>query len=161
MEVLLGNNSAKNPLAFHCSGNPDSKAHGANMGPTWVLSSPGRPHVGPINLAIREGYHSEYLVVTEGAQGSQSDSLQILEQHNSHIDYLFASRFMTTFTHLQTRNSYQLKQTVSNDSMYGWKISFTIRSCTLIYNSVLCLTLTNTLWPLLLTWINFNPSMDK
>ena len=30
---------------------PDSKAHGANMGPTWVLSSPGGPHVGPMNLA--------------------------------------------------------------------------------------------------------------
>ena len=25
--------------------NPDSKDHGANMGPTWVLSAPGRPHV--------------------------------------------------------------------------------------------------------------------
>ena len=34
--------------------NPDSKVHGANMGPTWVLSAPDGPHVGPINLAIRE-----------------------------------------------------------------------------------------------------------
>ena len=32
---------------------PDSKAHGANMGPTWVLSSPSGPHVGPMNLAIK------------------------------------------------------------------------------------------------------------
>ena len=31
---------------------PDSKVHGANMEPTWVLSSPGGPHVGPMNLAI-------------------------------------------------------------------------------------------------------------
>ena len=31
---------------------PDSKVHGANMGPTWVLSAPDRPHVGPMNLAI-------------------------------------------------------------------------------------------------------------
>ena len=31
---------------------PDSKVHGANMGPTWVLLSPGGPHVGPMNLAI-------------------------------------------------------------------------------------------------------------
>ena len=31
---------------------PESKVHGANMGPTWVLSSPGGPHVGPMNLAI-------------------------------------------------------------------------------------------------------------
>ena len=34
--------------------NPDSKVHGANMGPTWVLSAPDGPHVGPMNLAIRE-----------------------------------------------------------------------------------------------------------
>ena len=31
---------------------PDSKVHGANMGPTWVLSSPDGPLVGPMNLAI-------------------------------------------------------------------------------------------------------------
>ena len=31
---------------------PDSKVHGANMGPTSVLSAPGGPHGGPINLAI-------------------------------------------------------------------------------------------------------------
>ena len=35
--------------------NPNSKVHGANMGPTWVLSAPDGPHVGPTNLAIREG----------------------------------------------------------------------------------------------------------
>ena len=34
---------------------PDSKLHGANMGPTWVLSAPDGPHVGPTNLAIRDG----------------------------------------------------------------------------------------------------------
>ena len=32
---------------------PDSKVQGANMGPTWVLSAPDGPNVGPINLAIR------------------------------------------------------------------------------------------------------------
>ena len=34
---------------------PDSKVHGASMGPTWVLSAPDGPHVGPMNLAIRGG----------------------------------------------------------------------------------------------------------
>ena len=33
---------------------PDSKVHGTNMGPTWVLSAPCGPHVGPMNLAIRD-----------------------------------------------------------------------------------------------------------
>ena len=32
---------------------PDSKVHGANMGPTWVLSAPDGPHVGLTNLAIK------------------------------------------------------------------------------------------------------------
>ena len=32
---------------------PDSKVHGANLGPTWVLSAPDGPHVGSMNLAIR------------------------------------------------------------------------------------------------------------
>ena len=31
---------------------PNSKVHGANIGPTWVLSAPGGPHVGLMNLAI-------------------------------------------------------------------------------------------------------------
>ena len=34
--------------------NPDSKVHGANMGPTWCRQDPGGPHVGPMNFAIWE-----------------------------------------------------------------------------------------------------------
>ena len=33
---------------------PDNKIHGANMGPTWVLSASDGPHVGHMNLAIRD-----------------------------------------------------------------------------------------------------------
>ena len=44
-------------LAFCIS--PDSKVHGANMGPTWALSAPGGPHVGPMNLAIREASNDD------------------------------------------------------------------------------------------------------
>ena len=32
---------------------PDSKVHGANTGPTWVLPAPDGPHLGLMNLAIR------------------------------------------------------------------------------------------------------------
>ena len=35
---------------FH--GIPDSKVHGANMGPIWGRQDPGGPHVGPMNFAI-------------------------------------------------------------------------------------------------------------
>ena len=31
---------------------PDSKVHGANMGPIWGRQDPDGPHVGPMNLAI-------------------------------------------------------------------------------------------------------------
>ena len=41
----------QNPESLH----PESKIHGANKGPTWVLSAPDGPHVGPMNLAIGVG----------------------------------------------------------------------------------------------------------
>ena len=31
---------------------PDSKVHGADMGPIWGRQDPGGPHVGPMNFAI-------------------------------------------------------------------------------------------------------------
>ena len=34
--------------------NPDSKVHGANMGPIWGQQDPGGSHVGPMNIAIWE-----------------------------------------------------------------------------------------------------------
>ena len=34
---------------------PDSKVHGANMGPIWGQQGPGGPHVGPMNFAIWDG----------------------------------------------------------------------------------------------------------
>ena len=40
---------------------PDRKVHGAKMGPTWVLSAPGGPHVGPMNFAICVGYDIHHL----------------------------------------------------------------------------------------------------
>ena len=35
-------------------GIPDSKVHGANMRPTWVLLAPDGPHVVPMTLAFRD-----------------------------------------------------------------------------------------------------------
>ena len=31
---------------------PDSKVHGANMGPIWDRQDPGGPHAGPVNFVI-------------------------------------------------------------------------------------------------------------
>ena len=41
----IGNSPERNAI-------PDNKVHGANMGPTGVLSAPDGPHVGLMNLAI-------------------------------------------------------------------------------------------------------------
>ena len=49
-----------NPALINVPGTyiPDSKVHGANMEPIWVLSAPDGPHVGPMNLAIRDANSS-------------------------------------------------------------------------------------------------------
>ena len=38
-------------VGVFCNG-PDSKVHGANMGPIWDRQDPCGPHVGPMNFAI-------------------------------------------------------------------------------------------------------------
>ena len=48
------------PLSETISAYPNSKVREANMGPTWVLSAPDGPHVGPMNLAIRVVYRLIY-----------------------------------------------------------------------------------------------------
>ena len=49
---------------------PNSKVHGADMGPIWVLSAPGGPHVGLVNLAIR-GAMDDII----GENNKQNDSI--------------------------------------------------------------------------------------
>ena len=44
-----------NPASLvHTVNNPDSKVHGANMGPIWGRQDPDGPHVGPMKNAIWE-----------------------------------------------------------------------------------------------------------
>ena len=40
---------------FYTGKIPDSKVHGANVGPIWGRQDPGGPHVGPMNFAIWDG----------------------------------------------------------------------------------------------------------
>ena len=44
---------------------PDSKVHGANMGPTRGRQDPGGPRVGPMNLATCGVFHNEYTYMNE------------------------------------------------------------------------------------------------
>ena len=59
MIMLLSPSAIRNKViqkqayrAWVSDSNPDSKVHGANMGPTWVLSAPDGPHVGPWTLLL-------------------------------------------------------------------------------------------------------------
>ena len=60
------------------SANPYSNVHGANMGPTWVLSAPDWPHVGPIYLAIRDQLRVPDLAI----------NLHMAWSHHSHHGFL-------------------------------------------------------------------------
>ena len=46
--------SIRKKIAMIMKHNPDSKVHGAYMGPTWGRQDPGGPHVGPMIIAIWE-----------------------------------------------------------------------------------------------------------
>ena len=48
--------------------NPNSKVHGANMGPIWDRQGPGGPHVGPMNFAIWE--HITQPLIENGSRAS-------------------------------------------------------------------------------------------
>ena len=43
---------------------PDSRVHGANMWPTWVLSAPGGSHLDPMSLAIWGGYRFHVMMLS-------------------------------------------------------------------------------------------------
>ena len=56
-ETSIVKTLVENLLYSFISTFPDSKVHGANMGPIWGRQDPGGPHVGPINFAIWELYY--------------------------------------------------------------------------------------------------------
>ena len=69
----------------------DSKVQGANMGPTWVLSAPDEPHVGPMKLAIRDmtpPWHGRIFSVTDhikygmGARPVKTGSFRVVMRWN-------------------------------------------------------------------------------
>ena len=66
MLATCTNNKHRRPaLCDEFNNVPDSKVHGANVGPTWVLSAPDGPHVGPMNLAIRGDLFSDRIYVID------------------------------------------------------------------------------------------------
>ena len=61
---------------------PDSKVHGANMGPIWGRQDPGGPHVGPMNLAIRVSLAQCTLDSNSGISVPEDDL--VLGHHQAH-----------------------------------------------------------------------------
>ena len=49
---IFAPNSSLTCASYSFKEYPDSKVHGANMGPIWGRQDPGGPHVGPMNFAI-------------------------------------------------------------------------------------------------------------
>ena len=80
---------------------PDSKVHVAHMGPTWVLSAPGGPHVGPMKLAIRV------------------DSLQIWLSKNCMAIKDNLSKLSGPISYLLTHLTAVSANRKSQDSVYG------------------------------------------
>ena len=59
--------------------------HGANMGPTWVLSAPDGPHVGPMSLVIRV---SETMFTATHIPGLLSSVNLAIGQLPAHSNYI-------------------------------------------------------------------------
>ena len=47
---------------------PDSKVHGANMGPIWGRQDPGECHVGPMSFASWDAMHYMYCYVLQAGK---------------------------------------------------------------------------------------------
>ena len=56
----------------------DSKVNGANIRPTWVLSAPDGPHVGPTNLTIRENMNDPLSICIQSSQINQTHQLNAM-----------------------------------------------------------------------------------
>ena len=54
----IGHSEVKVNHLPETSGTPDSKVHGANMGPTWVLSAPDGPMLAPLTLLSGRSFNT-------------------------------------------------------------------------------------------------------
>ena len=95
----------------------NSKVQGANMGPTWVLSAPDWPHVGPMSLAIWVVTH---IVHGQGIKATGKLTLShIINRYMYHV-YLCVSSYVLFC--VQHQILYQMLMFKSN-------ITFSIFTC--------------------------------
>ena len=69
MQISCINFTPNSPQPF-----PDSKVHGANMGPIWGQQDPGGSHVGPMNLAIWVVFVNDDVTIPANSMTSQMHS---------------------------------------------------------------------------------------
>ena len=69
---------------------PDSKVHGANMGPIWGRQDPGGPHAGPMNFAIWDP--NILCIYNYTCHDSDVVSLISVSKRGSRCLHLFAAR---------------------------------------------------------------------
>ena len=89
------NSWRKHTITIHTSlpgSNPDSNVHGANMGPTWVLSAPDGPHVGHMKLAIREVHTITNITPKKSGHTITNITPRGVSSHNN-IYHLSGSQF--------------------------------------------------------------------
>ena len=65
------------PSRYPVYNSPDSKVHGAIIGPIWGRQDPGGPHVGPMNFAIWEEITELLTVVIVVTSFTRGDNIII------------------------------------------------------------------------------------
>ena len=65
---------------------PDSKVHGANMGPIWGRQDPGGPYVGPMNFAI---WDANTKLIYSILGGGKRHNKCAAWKYNNHLVYSF------------------------------------------------------------------------
>ena len=74
-------------IKTHLSTIPDSKVRVASIVPTWVLSAPGAPHVGPMNLAIRDDTSARGCITQ--ASAIYNSTIHIHYQNDNLLGWMF------------------------------------------------------------------------
>ena len=105
---------------------PDSKVHGADMGPTWLRQDPGGPHVDPMNLAI-------WGIICNMRQWTGPALVQkmnYLNQHRLIVNWTLMNQLQLTFNQNARFPSWkciskcQNRQFGSDLSISGWQFQF-------------------------------------
>ena len=132
--------------------NPDNKVHRANMGPNWGRQDPGGPNVGRMKIAIWEVFLSHLMMGYEQAW----EWWNVLLLKPGPFFYLYFHQILNSIKKLSLHHLYLLKDWVCSKYIYITTFQWFSITHSIRYRHCL----RNNLRPLLLTWINVNPSMD-